>query len=231
MGLDVYVMPIWKFKAGDFVSPIQSLGITTTIVGPGGIFRHESGRRPSLVARWKALRATRRLRHEIEAEIGHRVRWNDDGDVAYAKQSGGFESLRAFARWLDYRDIYPTFDPAHAGNYYNHPVMTGTPTRPLTYPQVVYHSCYSGYYLPAEIERVLYVEPHTSFGEFAFWHSVGSSQRLLGELDQLARVVNCDEHYQWIDGDPLAEVKEAFAQLYAVAKISQQSDLPIVFHG
>lgn len=231
MGCDVYVMPIWKFKAGDFASPLEALGIMPVIVMPDGMAQPERGARSSVIARWKAKRATRRLRREIEAEIGHPVRWNDEGNVACTRQAHGFESLRAFAKWLDYRDMFPTFDPPPENNYYKHPVMSNKLARPLTYPQIVHHSCHNGYFVPAEVERVVYVEPFTSWGRFVFKRSVGSSHRLLAELERLGQALGVDEHYEWSEGDSLAEVKSAFAQLQGIAKISRQVDLPIVFHG
>ena len=165
MGLDVYVMPIWKFKAGDFAAPVQSLG-TVTIITPQGIMQRKADERPGFVTRWNARRATRRLRREIEAKIGHSVAWNEEGGVAYKQQARGFESLRAFATWLDYRDLFPTFEPPPDNNYYNHPVMSQSAERALTYPQLVDHSCHSGYFIPAELERVVYVEP-SALGEIS----------------------------------------------------------------
>ena len=155
MGLDVYVMPIWKFKAGDFASPLEALGIAPVTVGPHGMSQRESNARPSFLTRWKAKRATRRLRREIEAEVGHAVYWNDEGNVAYTRQAHGFESLRAFAKWLDYRDMFPTFDAPPENDYYRHPVMSDKLAHPLTYLQIVDHSCHSGFYIPAEVERVV----------------------------------------------------------------------------
>lgn len=80
------------------------------------------------------------------------------------------------------------------------------------------------------MERVVYVEPFRSWGGFVFKHSVGSSHLLLAELEKLGQVLRVDEHGQWSPDDPLAQVKSAFAQLYDVAKISRQANLPIVFH-
>ena len=68
--------------------------------------------------------------------------------MAYGEQSGGFEALRAYAKWLDYRDLLLTFDLPPEGNYYEHPVMSPKFARPLTYPQLVEHDCFCGYYLP-----------------------------------------------------------------------------------
>jgi len=33
MGLDIYVMPLWRFKVGDFLTPVEApLGVTSRIV-------------------------------------------------------------------------------------------------------------------------------------------------------------------------------------------------------
>jgi hypothetical protein len=231
MSLDVYVMPIWKFKAGDFTSPLEALGAAPVVVSPGGITQREPGTPASFITRWKAKRATRRLRREIEAEVGHAVEWNEDGYVAYSEQGQPFEILRAYAKWLDYRDLLPTFDPPPEDDYHKHPVMTDNLARPLTYPQLVAHSCYSGYFIPTDLERVVYVERYTIWDTWRFKRSVGSSLRLLADLEQLGQVLEVDEHYQWTQGDPLAPVKAAFAQLFEIAKISRKMNLPIVFHG
>src|SRR5438046_1268988 len=110
MALNVYVMPIWRFKAGDFSSSLEALGITPTIITPDGIMLRRRKSRVSFLTRWRAKRQTRQLRSAIEAESGHPIRWNDEGEVAYSEQAGGFEALRAFARWLDCRDLLPNFD-------------------------------------------------------------------------------------------------------------------------
>jgi hypothetical protein len=231
MGLDVYVMPIWRFKAGDFASPIEALGIRPIIMTPDGSAQHLREKRAGPIRQWRAKRATRRLRLDIQAKIGHTVRWNDQGDVVYTRQSHGFEALRAFAKWIDYRDLFPTFEAAPKNNYYEHPVMSEKLDRPATYPQTVDHSCFSGYYLPADLERVVYVEPFPSWGGIVFTHSVGSSISLLKELQQLSELLNIDGESKWDKKDPLAEVKASFSQLYEVAKISIKQDLPIVFYG
>ncbi len=64
MGLGVYVMPIWKFKAGDFASPLEALGVAPVIIGPG-ITQRDRDARPRFITRWKAKPETRSLRREI----------------------------------------------------------------------------------------------------------------------------------------------------------------------
>ena len=231
MGLDVHVMPIWKFKAGDFASPLERLGMVPVILRPDGMTQRDPHSRPGFITRWRAKRSTQRLKREIEVEIGHPVHWNEEGDVAYTEQAHGFEPLRAFAKWLDYRDVFSTFEAPPEDNYYKHPVMSDKLSRPLTYPHLVDHNCYGGYYLPAEMERVVYVEPFVAWGKFVFKNSVGSSNRLLKELQQLSGVLGVDDQYDWEEGDPLVEVKMAIAQLYKVAKISCEQNLPVIFDG
>ena len=232
MSLSVYVMPVWRFKAGDFASPLTKLGIGPVIeVSPGGMTVRSADPKIGFVTRWKARRATRSLRREIEAEIGHAVRLNDEGAVEYAEQAYGFEALRAFAAWLDCRDRLPTFDAPPENNYYNHPAMSADLGGRATCPQIVDHSCYSGYFIPAELERVVYVEPYTAWGKWEFKHSVGSTPRLLGELEHLSRVLADADIRRRADPDAIADVDVVFTQLYHVAKISRDKDLPIIFHG
>jgi len=233
MSLDVYVMPIWRFKAGDFSSPISRLGLDVPVftIGPEGTKRSDR-RRPSLVARWRAKRVTRRLGQEISRKVGRVISWSENGDVAYGEQSGGFESLRSYAKWLDYRDLLPTFDLPPDDNYYNHPVMTGRFERPPTYPLLVEHNCFSGYFLPVDFDGVVEVEPYKSWGEFVFTRSVGSSPKLLVELSRLTDLVQADPDAAGQKGnDPLARVKEALVQLLEIARLSCERHLPIIFYG
>ena len=97
--------------------------------------------------------------------------------------------------------------------------------------QLIHHSCYSGYYLPVDLERVVYVEPGFLGGGFPVKNSVGSSIRLLSELKQLSRILEVEGDYQWDEGDPLTAVKAPFSQLYVITRISCEKNLPIVFYG
>lgn len=231
MGLDVLVMPIWKFKAGDLSLPVQKLETDVFVIGLDGTLQKIDNRPPGVVRRWKARLSVKKLRREIERELGHAVEWNDAGDVVYREQAPcGFEGLRAYAKWLDHRDLLPTFGPPPQDNYYKHPAMLAKEGRPLTYPQLVNHSCHSGYLLPIELERVVYVEPH-KIHAWTFKHSVGSSPRLHEELRRLSGVLGIEGGYVWQNDDPLAAIKTACTQLYEITRISCEKNLPVVFYG
>jgi hypothetical protein len=227
--LDVYVMPLWRFKAGDFHSPIEAaVGMRPKIVTADGL--DERPARAGWFSRWRARRQVAAIRKAVESINGVPVEWADDGGVVYERQSFGFESLRAYANWLDCREQFPQFDPPPEGDYYKHPVMSVEVGR-LSCPHLVEHDCYSGYYLPCEFERMVRVEPYLIFGQWPASRAVGSSPRLLRELDFVQATLQVPEGYQYPADDPLVAVKAAYLQLREVAELSCRCGLPIIFWG
>lgn len=229
MGLDIYVMPLWRFKAGDFRSPIEAAtGIRPKIVTADGI--EERPASVGLLDRWRAKRQVVAVRKAVEAVNKARFRWEDEGGVVYSEQSGGMEALRAYARWLDCLDRMPEFDPPHEGDYYKHPAL-GLEVERQSCPHLVGHDCYNGYYLPCDFERLAEVEPYMIFGCWPASRSVGSSVRLLKELDFVQRHLRVPEGYDYPQDDPLVAVKAAYLQLREVAELSCRHALPIIFWG
>lgn len=229
MGLDVYVMPLWRFKVGDFRLPIEAAtGIRPKIVTADGI--EERPARVGWFGRWRARRQVVAIRKAVESANGSPVRWIDEGGVEYAEQSRGFEPLRAYARWLDCRDQFPRFDPPPEGNYYKHPVMAAEVARPSC-PHLIGHNCYNGYYLPCEFERVAEVEPYLIFGRWPASKSVGSATQLLRELEEVLAELRVPDGYEYPADDPLVAVKAAYLQLRKVAELSCRQGLPIIFWG
>ena len=229
MGLDIYVMPLWRFKAGDFRSPIETAtGIRPKIVTADGI--EERPAQVGWLDRWRAKRQVAAIRSAVESVNRTRPRWHDEGEVVYSEQSGGMEALRAYAKWLDCADRIPEFDLPPEGDYYKHPVM-GLEVERLSCPHLVEHDCYNGYYLPCEFARLAEVEPYKLFGHWPATRSVGSSVRLLRELDLVQERLGVLEDYDYAQDDPLVAVKAAYLQLREVAKLSCRHALPIVFWG
>jgi len=123
MSLDVYVMPMWRFKAGDVETATERLlGRPTKRLTPEGIFTRK--RVQGYFARRRAKREVRRVVAEAEEKLHLRIQWHDEGEVVHAEQaSWGFEALRAYAKWLYLKDIFPAFDEPPEANFYKHPVM------------------------------------------------------------------------------------------------------------
>jgi hypothetical protein len=230
MGLDIFVMPLWRYKAGDFRSKIEeTLGVRPKVATPGGIF--EWFKSPGPFARRRARREVEAIRRAVEADSGVPIRWNDEGETVYNNQASGMEPLRAYARWLDLRDDLPEFGPAPEDNYYNHPAFALESDRPVSCPHLVGHSCFSGYFLPCEFDRLVQVEPYRVADHWDFTRSVGSTPRLRRELEMVAGHLDIPEGYDYPQDDPLVAVKASFLQLREVADLSLKHGLPIIFWG
>jgi hypothetical protein len=229
MGLNVYVMPLWRFKAGDIRSPIESaIGLRPKILTADGVYKW-----PALggwLERRRASQQVKAIRSAVEAANGNRIRWADDGEVVYSAPSHGFEPLRAYAKWLDCRDRVPKFEPPPEGDYYKHPAMTAEVSR-LSCPHLVQHDLYNGYYLPCEFERMVDVEPYMIFGKWPASRPVGSAPRLLRELEVVQAKLRVPGGYDYPKDDSLLQVKRAYLQLCEVAELSCRHRLPVIFWG
>ncbi|MBM4030623.1 MAG: hypothetical protein FJ291_02420 [Planctomycetes bacterium] len=227
MGLDVYVMPLWRFKCRDFRTPLEeAFGDAARVVTVGGVAKRPA--RVSKGAQARARREVEAIREAVQAANHTPIHWDDEGGVVLSEQSRGIEPLRAYAKWLGLREQLPSFGPAPEGNYYKHPAMAAKPAS-LSCPHLVEHSCYNGYFLPCEFERLVNVEPYKVFGRWLFHKAVGSSPRLLRELSFVQEHLKAPDGYTYESDDPLAEVKMAFLQMRKAAVLSCRHGLPIIF--
>jgi hypothetical protein len=242
MSLDVYVMPLWRFKAGYFESPLERhLGLKPKVINLSTA---------SYSWQWLSARQARRdvrlLQTAVQEQVGALVRWRDEGTVVYAERPGGFEALRAYAKWIDYRQKMPRFDPPDDGDYYKHPVWLLPDNREDSCFHLVNHDCYSGYFLPCKFRGVARVEPFEVFGR-AFQRSVASSFEVQEELQSVNSYLELDvenwkkdaESHRHVSGsggrsqpaDPLYFVKAGFTALNAAVDASLKHELPVIFHG
>ncbi|MBI5723057.1 MAG: hypothetical protein HZA50_03785 [Planctomycetes bacterium] len=231
MSLDVYVMPMWRFKAGDAETAVQQLGGDKALmITPGGILSWK--RFKASLSRFQAKRQVRRIVAEAEKELNIRIEWNDEGNVVHSQQaSWGFEALRAYAKWLDLQDCFPTFDDPPENNFYKHPALIWKEDRrTFRFSHIIDHDCYSGYYVPCRFDRVVYVEPFQSFGRFTFHHSFGSSYTLAAQLDTLEKYLpsNVDSK---VSADSCNPILAGFNTLKELASKSIEHQLPIIFWG
>lgn len=238
MSLDVYVMPLWRFKAGLVTTTAQRLlGVQGLVLSPGGVQTPppsvEPGSYEERMMRRRAEGDVRKIIEAVERNNGVRVAWKDEGDIVYQRQAhGSFAGLRAYARWVDLRDRLGDFARPPRGDYYSHPALVQEHTdRPMGFPHLVQHDLHSGYYLPCEFEKVTYTDPFTGYGSVTFQRAVGSSLRLLVELEKLNEHLQVPDEYRGEPDDHLASVKAAWVQLREMACLSCDRDLPIVFWG
>lgn len=231
MALDVYVMPLWKFRVGDFTPPVESAtALRPKVITPDGFA--DPPTQVGWYGRWRAKRQVAAIRRAVAtANRGSsRVQWNDEGDAVYRGQSPGFEALRAYARWIDCRDQFREFESPPEGNYYKHPVLA-IKVEKLSCPQLVEHNCHSGYFLPCEFERMAMVEKYLLFDKWPMFRPVGSSPRLLRELEHVQSVLSAQSGGLPSAESPLTAVRNACDQLREIAELSCRNGLPIIFWG
>jgi hypothetical protein len=170
---------------------------------------------------------------EAEQRLGLALKWEDNGPVVHAEQAWwGFVALQTFAKWIDYRDLFPSLEPPPEDSFYKHPIyLLKEPRRPFTYPHLIDHSCYSGYLLPCAFNEVLAVEPHQVY-HWTFFHSLGSAPTMYEELERLEKMVyepTIRSHV--VSSSDLELIDAGFNTLREVTKKSLESSLPVIFYG
>jgi hypothetical protein len=286
MGLDLLVMPLSRYFAGQFQGPVEALA--TRIGNP-------KPSEPETLAHRRVLR----LREDIERRLGKTLFWSEEGDVALSVQHhyGALHALRAFAAYQEYPaaepfrvDGAPEDHPSLAKIYYQN-----APTR---FRHLIDQSDASGFYLPCDFdEPVPWVEvvegpsdkpalwehlfargamflialmvgglkelreerreekkrerwikklvrespypprpaealPRVPRGQsLRDWGRVGSSVRLLRELEELLQRRPDLKETPSTDNDPLGSVRYGWQRLHQAAQVSVERGLPLIFDG
>jgi hypothetical protein len=229
MAVDVYVMPLWRFKAGDFSTAVERLGGVTLLAPQTGIVPRK---RPSLrgwLAQRRAKREVRAICREVETVNQRPVHWNDEGDVVYTSQFHASESIQSFLWWLDRRDVLEFRDQLRNpddGSYWKIAA-----DRNASYPHLARNGYYNGYFLPVDFERPLNVEPYKIFGQLPAARAVCSTPRALVELERISKEVDLPRNYQFDRQDPFASPREALDQLRMILELSDRHELPVTFYG
>lgn len=98
MVLDVYVMPLIKFKRGEYTTGAERLaGKKAIIMTPTGpVYQRKQ-------AETTARREVEGIQQAVRrANPGLQITWRDEGDVVFAEQVWWtFMGLKAYARWVD----------------------------------------------------------------------------------------------------------------------------------
>jgi hypothetical protein len=241
VSLDVFVMPLWRFKTGDFETSLERLvgdPAKVQITGPEGtgVRRRLKG----YFARRRATKEVAAIAAAVEAANGRKCAWRDDGPVVYSQQYRSGDALKLYLWWLDRRDLVPRFEPPPDRTYAPHPLYEVARDRP-SHGHLRQHSLYNGYLLPCDFDHVVNVEPYLVFGTWPAHHDVASAPRVRAELEFLAGQVGLPDAatvrpgtpggYEWTEHDPLADVKLAVAELLHILILSERHGLPVIFWG
>jgi hypothetical protein len=246
-------MPLWRFKAGDFTSPIEAaLGVKPTVISPPvqplprapwylrllatiGIieFIPPPPELSPAERRAVAIQEVDTLKAQLTQLIGTAIEWPDDGDVHYNKQFHDPSVLKAFAAWHDHREELPEFLPAPELQYYKHPVRRLPKPAKRRFPILAEHSLYAGYLIPVPFEGIHLVEPYKSWRDLEFFHDVASTQTVMRELaDLLAFMATVPEVREEQHGTiPVAHARWYAEELQRMCALSIEHRLPVIFYG
>lgn len=246
-------MPLWRFKADNFSSPIEdAIGIEPTVIS----IREKVAPRPPLHLRvlaklgiidlippdYESTPGERKqsaeaevsaLKSELKKKTGGEIDWGDQGEIQYRKQFHEPEVLRAFAAWCDHRSELPTFDSAPELNYYKHPVWELDKPPERRFPVLGEHSLHNGYFLPVPFDGCFKVEPWKVDDHWEFFHSVASTHSVLAELDELFELMSTVPEIKDEESgsNPAADARWYAEELKKICSLSIEHRLPVIFEG
>lgn len=246
MSVDIYVMPLGRFKSGDFESPLQRVfgAENVTRVTRAGIKKTPPPETISaaleLMVAADEVRLVRKFLDRAATEMSLEAKaldWTDEGDTHFAEQAVCLEAATTYANWLSHQEKYPVFEVPDPDDFEAHPVWDLVDDQSSTnYPHLALHDHYIGYYLPCEFSRLLHMP--TGYDGYPNQRSIGSSYRLRDELKEVGATLELE----WQSGvglvddreerdEVLSEVVTALTQLSRAAEASCEHQLPIIFDG
>lgn len=236
MGLDIYVMPLWRFLAQDFEMVIERdckrLGTKPPkLVTEQGLVQRPQ--RPPDAYRINTFKRKARNVQERVAE-GNRptpINWNDEGECVYGERCAdrGMQSLRTYALWLSRKDS-PTLTPPPDDDFYKHPIWQTHKPGSTSFSHLIDHDCYSSYYLPCDFEKVTNVEKISTAAGTG--HRVAASAfQLQRELREVTASIESNAGLESLPENHSNAIRQACAQMNLVAGLSCKQGLPIIFWG
>jgi len=228
MALDIFVMPLWKYLVGDFMTAAERL---CAEMGVPEKYHRVGGEKPGLTE-MEARQYVVEIQEEMARELGMGAKWPDEGDEVFGRQfpRDYWHALRAFA--ADQQYPQPGF--VFGEDSHEHPglgrIWGGAESQ---YLHLIVHQDHCGYYLPCEFDEPLALKT----GEDSPPVCIGSSVALLRELNTLGAKLRMrnDLEDSWggpfDENDPLNLAKSGWAFMHYCARLSVGHRLPIIFDG
>jgi hypothetical protein len=228
MAIDVLVMPVWRFKVGNFETQLERLaeGKLVYTTGSGHIGGRE--RFMGFLARRRARREVLNIRNTVSNANGHLVDWLDEGPVVLSEQLHTESPLTSYLWWLDRRDVIPEYIPPPGNDYDRHPFYQIKPDRPSTLTHLGSHPFHNAYWLPVDFAVPVNVEPYKIFGTWDASKRVVSAIRMRHELGVVNQILRCPEDYAYTEGDPFAVVKVTFRRVMNILDVALRHRLPVI---
>lgn len=231
MGTDVFVMPISRFKSGDFETPLQrAFGRDKVrIITPYGQDVARENSSPNFFGKlrnqWQAKKAVADIRKQIKKVNGPIAKWNESGECVYSEQSFGTEAVRAFAKWIYLGNTAETFVASEEQDYYKHPAWQAGGNDLVKQSHLIRNGCYNDYIVPVRFEYCVEVDAYKILGRHDATKCVSSSQKVQEEL------VSLKGEIQKLSRNDFELVLSGYELLQEVINLSVAKNLPVVFWG
>ena len=222
MPLDVYVMPLWRYLAGDYEKARSC-------------FNADAGTRALSVSPAEARSFVAGLRYGFRGVSRNAMRWHDRGETVFAMpfDAQSWNALRAFAADQQYpveRFNFGKESHRHPGL---HEVLYGHGS---AFEHTVKQHEAGGFYLPVDFARPMELTVRDDASSTIL---AGSSVALLRELNVLGPRVGLARDLGELEPnevfavrpEPLQYVKFGWAFMRHVARLSVKHRLPIILHG
>jgi hypothetical protein len=236
MATDAYVMPLWRFLADDFATPLEAAFGAITIVTSGETTVRKRPSRVGFLRRYTARRRARSIVRASERAAGTLLRWRDEGEVIYSNQFRSGDTIRSYLWWLDRKDLLP--EPVNSPP--PHEALAAFwqcgRERPQNFPHLQTNNYWNGLFLPVDFPcPVLIDKERNHFGE-TVGRPICSPVVALREVERVTLGLPAPEDYmdaweRYGDSDAWVGVKMAFHHLRTILRHSIASGLPAIFWG
>jgi len=238
MSIDLYVMPLWRFCAGDYTSPLAAfmegsggpppkrVNVSTGQVTPAP-HEHEVG----FFERWRARREVARVRRAVRNANGRSVAWKDDGPCVHRSQAHALNPLLAYEAWLSCKDLMPAFEADVSKPWNSHPALRlrHEHGRQSLCPHLI-AAAGSGVFLPCDFATPVVIRT-VQIRKWTFTIMAGSSIRLAAELDRLNQSLKTPDPFVWEEhkSNPLVQVYEGYLEIRKAVELSVKHGLPMIY--
>lgn len=235
MSIDAYVMPLWRFKAGDVTTAVQRMfgGKASAVVTADGQTLPPGKPIDKLTERRCRLEVERLKRDLARARRGASFDWNDDGPTVYQEQVNGVPFLSTYALAMQYEDILGPVSMSESGSPFQHPAwgQVRASPRPLRFKHLIALNTSLGVLLPCEFEGPTVCEWRTHDGKAAQLF-LDSAPALLREAKELREELGVPAGYRGeAHSFPQSVVCWSLYELNRMLALSAEHRLPVIFWG
>jgi len=232
---NVYIVPLWKFFAGDIAHPLDSFGIDVSTIRVGWRQAWVEKRQRKTTAKAHALGRQRASEFvdAVATQLGRSISWLDEGDCIECNQFHYGDQLNHWWRWWPLREQLPEYDtdtrwekdfiPGH--KRMSEVGDSATPEFPEVYGLGYIHT----FALPVEFSGHVQIWPVKQFWGMTWTrvYSIPSALRDVERSIELLRATNC--YAKTHEPKGFGQPADGMTHLRKLLLKAQAHSLPLIF--